>query len=147
MAEDVQEVFTPNRLWRCRINAWKTSAFVFHEVGASVLVDKLVQGHWKKTLGSTIHLRVLLVGRDASRVFQVSDATYTNAGYRDWRIPQFGLVITFGTNGIGVALPVSGVTMPDSNEKVRAVRATGDVLVPGYQRLVLPEVCSGDFCS
>lgn len=147
MAKEVAEVFTPDRLWRCRINAWKTSVIVFHEVGGSILVDKLVRGYWKKTLGSTIHLRVSLVGANASRVYVLHDATDSNAGYRDWRVSQYGAVVTFGTDGIGPGnLPHGDVTFPGSSERVRAVRASGDVIVPGYGRLMLPEVCSGDFC-
>lgn len=147
MAKDVREVFTPDGLWRCRLNAWKTSALIFHEVGASILVDKLVRNRWTKTLGGTIHLKVWLVGREATRVFQVSDESYSNAGYRDWRAARYGAVITFGTDGIGASLPVSGVTVPDSHEVVRAVRASGDVLIPGYRLLVFSQVCSGDFCQ
>jgi hypothetical protein len=146
MARDVAEVFTPDRLWRCRINAWKTSVFFFNEVGGSILVDKLVRGHWTKTPGNTIHLMVSLVGASIPRVVQVSDTMHPNAGYRDWRAKQYGASITFGASGPGLGGAVGDPTFPRTTERVRAVRASGDVIVPGYGKLILPEVCSGDLC-
>ncbi|GAA0498567.1 hypothetical protein Ade02nite_91820 [Paractinoplanes deccanensis] len=153
MAKDHDEQFTPDRNWRVQISAWKTSALVWHEVGGSILVDKWTAGKWLKTPEATIHLQVYLVGLTPDRVFLVHEHTADRAGYRDWREKSWGLVITFGVVdfgqpiGPGASLPVGGINLPSSRESVRGVRARGDVVIPGYSRIVFPEVCSGDFCK